>query len=331
MRRIIFLMFAGAPLLRVMPARAQNDADPATNSTRPALRVLLGSGDASPISQEDFTFQGRAYRGTFTRLDDGQVVNIVDLEEYLWSVVPAEMSATWPAAALQAQAICARTYVLQRSDPRRAYDLVPSELDQVYRGVQGEGAGTTAAVNATTGRVLRFSGVFAHVAFSSCCGGRTEAASDAWGSLPIPYLAGVDCTTCTASPNYRWSTSLTFAAIGGPFAASLVPFGMLEDIQISGRDGSGRVRAFELRAHDGSVVVKGGVFRRELGSRILRSLLIASLQRSPDAQSVMFDGGGLGHGVGLCQWGARGMALAGAGAPEILSHYFPGTAVANLD
>jgi stage II sporulation protein D len=331
MRRAAFLMLAAAPLLCVRTVRAQSDADPATSSTRQALRVVLGPGDASPVSQRSFVFEGRAYRGTFTRLDDGRIVNLVDLEEYLYSVVPSEMSPSWPPSALAAQCICARTYVLQRSDPRRAYDLVPSELDQVYRGIAGEAPDATAAVTATTGRVLRFGGDFARVAFSSCCGGHTEAASDAWGSSPIPYLAGVACTWCTASPNYRWSATLMLDTIAAPFADSLAPFGALEDIHIAGRDGSGRARAFELRASGGSFVVKGSAFRRAIGSRVLRSLLITNLARSTDARAIAIEGGGLGHGVGLCQWGARGMALDGTAVPEILAHYFPGTVVADLD
>jgi stage II sporulation protein D len=328
--RPAFLMLAGAPLLRPLVARAQSDADPASSASRQALRVLLGPGQAVADSPGTFTFEGRAYRGAFTRLDDGQIVNLVDLEQYLYSVVPGEMGPGWPSAALAAQSICARTYVLQRSDPRRSYDLVPSQLDQVYRGIASESPATTAAVDATAGRVLRYAQAFAQVAYSSCCGGRTESSSDAWGSLPIPYLQGVECPWCTASPYFRWSVNIALAAVAAAFAASLAAFGALDDLRITARDESGRARSFELVAQNGTLIVPGSAFRRGIGARTLRSLLIASLVRTADGQAVAIDGGGLGHGVGLCQWGARGMALAGNGAPDILSHYFPGTVVANL-
>jgi stage II sporulation protein D len=331
MRRAAFLTFAALPFLRPRPARAQSDADPASASARPALRVLLGAGDASPGPGGTFVFDGRQYRGSFARLDDGQIVNLVDLEEYLYSVVPAEMSPRWPPEALQTQAVCARTYVLQRSDPRRTYDLVPSELDQVYRGMAGESPAATAAVSATARRVLRFGDGFAHIAFSSCCGGHTEASSEAWGSLPIPYLEGVVCTSCTDSPYYRWSTNIAVDAVAGAFAPALGTFGALQDVQIIDRDGSGRARNFELRAQNGSVTLPGGAFRRTIGPRTLRSLLITRIAHDTAMQAFQIEGGGLGHGVGLCQWGARGMAMAGANMPAIVAHYFPGTVVDDLD
>ncbi|MFZ0574643.1 MAG: SpoIID/LytB domain-containing protein [Candidatus Cybelea sp.] len=331
MRRSAFLMIAAVPLLPARRALAQSDADPATSSSRPALRVLLGPGDASTPGNGTFEFQGRFYRGSFTRLDDGRIVNLVDLEAYVCSVVPAEMSPHRPPGALESQSICARTYVLQRSDPRRAYDLVPSELDQVYRGIEGESPNATAAVSATAGRVLRYNAAFAQIAYSSCCGGHTEASSDAWGSLPIPYLAGVVCTSCGDSPYFRWSTFLTLDQLAQSFAAPLAGLGVLDDFRITTRDPSGRARAFELLTSAGSTVVQGGAFRRTIGVRTLRSLLIMEMQRSQDGTAMTIDGGGLGHGVGLCQWGAHGMALAGAGAPAILAYYFPGTVVEDLE
>jgi stage II sporulation protein D len=329
-RRARFLILAASPLLTLRPVWAQSDADPASSSARQALRVLLGQGEATPASPDTFSFQGRLYRGQFARLDDGQIVNLVDLEAYLCSVVPGEMPSRWPPEALQTQAICARTYVLQRSDPRRSYDLVPSELDQVYKGMQGESPLATVAVTTTAGRVLRFGGAFARVAYSSCCGGRTEAAADVWGSGSIPYLNGVPCTSCAASPNFRWTVAVTLESIAGSLSASLAQVGALQDLRIASRDASGRTRAFELVGASGSTTVGGSVFRRAVGPRTLRSLLIASLQRSPDAQQFEITGGGLGHGVGLCQWGARGMALDGADAATILAHYFPGTSVEDL-
>src|SRR5579871_1330352 len=180
MRRRTFVMLGvAAPFVAARAVRAQSDADPSTWSRKPALRVLLGQGDAVPLSPDQFEFDGRPYRGTFTRLDDGRIVSVVDLEAYLYSVVSREMSARWPSAALQVQAICARTFVLQRSDPRRQYDVVPSELDQRYDGVGGETPAGTAAVSATAGQVLKYGDEFATVAYSSCCGGHTESSSDA--------------------------------------------------------------------------------------------------------------------------------------------------------
>jgi len=333
LRRGAFLGLIGAACATGAAAAAQAIApaeiDPAQSSASPSLRVLLGPGVAEPNpGGEGFLFQGRPYRGSFTRDDQGAIVNVVGLEAYLYSVVPREMSAGWPAQALAAQAICARTYVLQRSNPRSAYDLVPSEIDQVYLGASGEVPAGRDAVDATAGQVLRFADRFASVAYSSCCGGHTEANGDAWGGTTLPYLQGVVCTTCSASPNFRWNAAIPIATIAERFATQIAPLGSLQSIGIDGQDASGRARAFELVADRGTTLVKGSTFRLGVGPRVLRSLLVREL-RVEAQTTVLIEGGGLGHGVGMCQWGARGMALAGASARDILTLYFPGTEIGN--
>jgi stage II sporulation protein D len=291
------------------------------------LRVLLGKGNAAAAPGGGVLFNGRLFRGTFVRTVDGSIVNVVDLEQYLYAVVSREMPTSWLPATLQAQAICSRTYVLQRSNPRRDYDVVPSEVDQVYLGIAEESPAARSAVDATAGQVLRFGGGFASVAYSSCCGGHTEASADAWGGTFVPYLAGVTCSYCTASPNYRWSAAVARDTIAQRFANQLAPLGTLQNVAITQLDGSGRARGFELQADRGSTIVKGSAFRLGVGPRIVRSLLITNLRSDAQSGQVAIDGGGLGHGVGLCQWGAQGLALAGGSAPQILAFYFPGTQI----
>jgi stage II sporulation protein D len=328
-QRRTFFALGAAALAYPQLARAQDDVDPATNANAPALRVLLGSGTTGPgADSTTFTFDGRLYRGTFTRTDDGQIVNVLPLESYLYSVVPREMPPAWPAAALGAQAVCARTYVLQRSNPQRYYDLVPSEVDQVYGGVESESPAGRDAVDATAGQVLRYDNAFASIAYSSCCGGHTEASSDAWNGPAIPYLQGVVCTSCGDSPNYRWTANVDLGEIAQRFSAELEPFGGLHDVRITAQDASGRARAFELVADRGSATVKGTAFRLGVGTRVLRSLLITDANVQ-GGTSVVMNGGGLGHGVGMCQWGARGMAMSGRSVNDILAAYFPGTQLAN--
>jgi len=299
-------------------------------SQRQALRVLLGHGDAAPLGNDRFTFDGRLYRGTFARRDDGTIVNVLPLEEYLYSVVSQEMPPSWPDAALQGQAICARTYVLQRSDPRRTYDLVPSQLDQMYGGVASESPGGIAAVDATQGSVLAFGSGFASVAYSSCCGGHTESSADAWGNAALPYLSGVVCPWCSDSPNYRWQRSLAFDTLGERLGRALPPRARVQDLRIDARDASGRARSIAIVTDLGDALVPGSLFRRSVGARVVPSLLIGSVAHAPEAGSALLEGTGLGHGVGLCQWGAHGMALAGRAMSEILSLYFPGTDIQHL-
>lgn len=324
--RRTFVATVAASALFPRLALAQQSGDPALTSARPALRVLLGTGTASPLPGGGFTYDGRTFRGTFEYSSDGGVVNLVDLEQYLYAVVPHEMPPSWPPAALQAQAVCARTYVLQRSDPRRGYDVMPSEIDQVYPGVAGETPAGRLAVDATAGRVLRYASGFASIAYSSCCGGHTESNADAWGGVALPYLGGVACPWCAQSPNYRWSADVGLDILAQRFGAA-ANVGTLQNVRITAADASGRARAFELDGDRGTTVVKGSAFRLGVGARVVRSLLITSLQTDLRGGRIALTGGGLGHGVGLCQWGAHGMAQAGRSVAEILALYFPGTQI----
>lgn len=330
MNRADFVTSIAAVMLR----GAQHDTggdkiDPASDAQTQALRVLLGTGDAQRIDDGTFTFEGRRYRGTFSALESGEIVNTVPLEQYLYSVVSREMPYSWPAAALQVQAIVARTYVLQRSNPSREYDLVPSEADQVYTGVDAEHPQSTAAVDSTAGQVLRYSNRFAQVLYSSCCGGHTESNSDAWGGKPLAYLAGVECTYCAPSPWYKWSQAVPLSRISDALATQLGPIGPLNAMTLDSPDPSGRARFWNFAGAAGVVRVKAEDVRRALGTRVLPSLLVRSLALTQADQRVTIEGGGLGHGVGLCQWGARGMALTGADARAILAYYYPGTGTGN--
>lgn len=295
------------------------------------LRVLLGSGDARPVAG-GFRFGGREYRGTFSRGTDGTIINVVALQEYLYSVVPREMSSAWPQSALQMQAICARTFVLRHADAQRPYDVVPSDLNQVYEGVSTESAVGRAAVDATAGKVLRYGDALAQVAYSTCCGGHTESAAAAWGGRPVPYLAGVPCPYCTASPDYRWSRNVPLGIIERAMAAKLRGLGRLRNVRFGRWDASGRAGTVELVASSGDAVVRGSDFRIDVGPALVRSLLILRAFVRPSRvwqtqESLQLDGAGNGHGVGLCQWGARGIAISSGSVAQIASFYFPGTAI----
>lgn len=321
MRRIAFLAgLAAVPLV----ARAQEEYDPAISAPAPALRVLLGDAPASAIDAQTFLYGGRRYRGTFARRADGTVLSTVPLEAYLYSVVAREMSPSWPAAALQAQAIAARTYVLQRSSPKRDYDVVTSEADQVYGGMEAESPAATAAVDATAGAVLRFGSAFAQLFYSSSCGGHTESSADAWtGGADLPYLQGVACPWCTASPDYAWTRAVSADAVLRAFPGAAV--GSPTGLAVGAADPSGRARELVLTGDAGTATARGTDFRNALGTRVVRSLLIRRIGSGTGPGSFVIEGGGLGHGVGLCQWGARGMAAAGKSADDILNFYFPGT------
>ncbi|HVS46397.1 MAG TPA: SpoIID/LytB domain-containing protein [Verrucomicrobiae bacterium] len=329
MDRAQFLAAAGAPLVTVaMGMTREGGRDASSSAPVASLRVLLGSGSARRIDASSFTYGGRRYRGTFSRLADGNVLSVVPLEAYLYGVVAMEMSPSWPAAALQIQAICARTYVLQRSDPRRNYDVSTSEADQVYGGMDVEYQAATDAVDATVGQILQYGGNFAQVAYSSCCGGHTEASADAWGGAPLAYLEGVVCPWCAGAPEFAWTSTLDQGALMQAVPGNVSPLAMIRDLRPGPTDRSGRLRSITLVGLNGSANLKARDFRRAMGARVVRSLLIKRIAAADKVPgSFVIEGAGLGHGVGLCQWGANFMAAAGRSPADIAAFYFPGTQI----
>ncbi len=302
------------------------------------LRVLLGSGQATPIDAGTFSYNGKTYRGSFSlaQVNSRQaVINTLPLEEYLYSVVPLESPASWPAATLQAQAIVARTFALRRMNQNRPYDVVGSERDQAYGGLASEFPSSTAAVNQTRGVVVRFDNMLASVSYMSCCGGHTEDAANIWGSA-LPYLHGTSDPYCAASPDYHWTREIPWSNVLAAFGSRLDSIGEVRNINLGDIDSSGRAKHISLGGVSGSVDIPGIEFRRALGPDVVRSLLLHTVRLNflagdetaagpAQPSTLTVAGSGRGHGVGLCQWGACGIGRAGRSAGEILSFYFPGT------
>jgi stage II sporulation protein D len=223
--------------------------------------LVFSPGDAS------LAIGGRGYRGTF-RVTGGKsvrVVNVVGLEPYLWGVVPSEMPDRWPAEALQAQAVVARTYALTHLQKGGGdFDLYPDTRSQVYGGIPAESDPTQEAVNATAGEVVLYKGDLAQTFFFSSSGGRTANVQDVWyGSKPTPYLVSVPDPYDTLSPYHDWGP-LRFSAtrLGHKLGAR----GRLVDVR-SDAALSGRVRSLTVVGSKGERAVSGAKVRAALGLR----------------------------------------------------------------
>jgi stage II sporulation protein D (peptidoglycan lytic transglycosylase) len=304
------------------------------------MRVLLGSdATQTPVARfvdaYRFEWSGRPYRGRFesVSLPGGRtgLVNVVPLDAYLYGVVSKEVSAGWPRAALETQAILARTYALGKQRPGKPYDVVAGESDQVYGGIDAEAVEARDAVDATAGAVVMFGSTRAHVAFGSCCGGHTEDAAELWGAS-FPYLRGVVDPHCTSAPDYVWERDVPYDTFSRAFGSVLDGVGDLDRVELRDVDPSGRARRVALVGRRSTYEMKTTAFRNAIGPSIVRGTLIATVNllraggnASPTTVSIA--GRGRGHGVGLCQWGARGMATDGAGMEAILQFYFPGTSI----
>ena len=149
---------------------------------------------------------GAAYRGKLTVTLDGKLLDVIDmvgLEQYVKGVVPSEMPSKWPGAALEAQAVAARSYALANLTKGRPYDLYGDARSQVYGGIAVESDSASAAVDATKGQVVLYSGTVANTLFFSTSGGRTVSALEATG-VDVPYLVSVADPYDTLSPYHDW-------------------------------------------------------------------------------------------------------------------------------
>jgi stage II sporulation protein D len=298
------------------------------------IRVLVATdtrGETPQVAPDGtFVFGGKRWRGEPSTVDapGGRLalVTSIDVDQYLQGVVPLESPTSWPLAALEAQAIVARTFALSRRTISRPYDVLASDADQRWGGVEAESPAATAAIQGTRGRTLTFGGGPAAVFYSACCGGHTEDIVEAWGGAPLPYLRGVADPHCGPAPDFRWARSAPLDRVLAAFGSRTG--GTLTGATLVDPDPLGRPRAVALQGA-ASVTVPVVDFRRALGYEIVRSLWLRTIRLDPTqaVPQLAIEGSGRGHGVGLCQWGSRFFAAAGASAIEILGFYFPGTSV----
>jgi len=265
---------------------------------------------------------GRPYRGRVTVLRNSRdltVINTLPIEEYVRSVVPGEMLASFPEEALEAQAIVARSFAAYhvRRNAGRPYDIPANRI--VYKGKAVEDPRTTKAADATRGMVLTRHGHVMLPYFCTCCGGHTEYPKNVWPS-EATMTRPVKCPYCKGTPKYSWDATLSGDELGRKLRSLGV--GKVLSLRIVKRSQAGR-RVTQLRVtHEhGATVVPINTFRLLVGPGVVRSGLFDLTVRNGEFH---FTGRGWGHGVGMCQWGAKVMADKGKSCREILGHYFPG-------
>lgn len=293
------------------------------------LRIFaIGSG--TPL-----VFAGRTwYRGVM-ELRPGRnggvtAVNIVDIENYLYGVVPSEMSASWPGPALQSQAVAARSYAVASLNKHssRGYDVCDTDECQVYTGAGVESASSNKAVDATRGVVLAKNGKVLAAYFHSSSGGYTENSEDVW-IQKLGHIRAVPDYDQN-SPHYEWHKNVPAATLESRLASRGIRVGAIRAITPVSRSYSGRVRELQVVGEAGSRKISGETLRLAAG---LNSTLFNLAPRGGTDKApaeFAFAGRGWGHGLGLSQWGARRLAEAGYGYQQILSHYYPGSTLRRI-
>ncbi|OIO02221.1 MAG: hypothetical protein COX65_03475 [Elusimicrobia bacterium CG_4_10_14_0_2_um_filter_56_8] len=260
------------------------------------------------------------------RLD---IVEYLSLEEYLYGVLPLEMSADWPLEALKAQAVASRTYALRYINPSRDYDVTSGAERQVYGGTVKIGPRIIEAVNTTRGEVLKYKGKLINTYFHACCGGHTASAKSAWGDAVIKPLYGVADPFCKPSRHARWeyyissSELLRFIQAQGSTALKI------KSVRIYKKDRSGRAVSLRIGTDKGTKTVLANDMRKRFGTFEFRSTYITGISRVKGGYEV--SGRGWGHGVGMCQEGAKYMALKGRPYKRILRYYYPGASITDYD
>jgi stage II sporulation protein D len=284
-------------------------------------------------SEHPIRLNGREYPAPLeiSRAGEGlAVVNEVPLEEYLVGVLRAESNEKWPLEALRAQAVVARTYAAYHRllNGAKPYHIVASTAHQQYAGRVAAASPGWGAVRETAGQVLLWEGDVFPAFYHTESGGYTEDPRTVFAARNMPALKAVRCEFSTGSPHFYWALDVRLTDLAEILRRHAAVVGSVTAIDVTERTPSLRAAVVTVHGTRGSVRLRGNDFRRMIGYDTFKSTLFAV---AVDAQWARFSGRGYGHGVGMCQWGAKGMAEQGHTARQILEFYYPGTVLDTLD
>lgn len=286
------------------------------------------------------------YHGYFVFLLQNNLVtaiNVVDVESYLYGVVPYEIGTLDSSRfdALKAQAVAARTYAYSHFNSRDAlqFDVYADTRDQVYQGLASSTPLTEAAINQTKGEVMFFEGEFIQAYYHSTCSGHTESI-EAWGQKPKGFLkAKTDLDQngkawCQESSYNQWTKQFKTQELVALFkqnftaakAKGVSRFSKINSIKIKNKLPGGRIDKLSVSTDKGTFEVQGDRVRWlfKMGASILPS---ASFSIQKQGSTWVLNGKGFGHGIGMCQMGARARAKAGQSYTHILKHYYDGITI----
>jgi stage II sporulation protein D len=378
-----------------------------SDSSRPLLLQGSENGYSFPLTQVGSTRKYRGAVGAVSGQSGGlTAINVVNLEDYLYGVVPVEMAPGWPQEALKAQAVAARSIAEFQYNRylSKGYNVVDTTATQVYKGFSCESPSTNLAVDETRGEVIKYNNQVAEALYFSTSGGITEDAKYIWGN-EVPYFRAVVDRFESEPAQKPWIRTITISEINTSLVNQGINIGNLQGAEITSRTPSGRVQTLTLLGTSGSHILKNETVRSffsstkegSLKSRLFsfsnfigtpaqsasgmtvsimsadnfvqkdisRSSIISSngigviqtgistvqsaetvktlnstsgnssnsssfsipLQNEIVFGDLIIYGQGFGHGLGMSQSGAKGMAKAGYNYKEILTYYYNGVTV----
>ncbi len=269
----------------------------------------------------DLLVMGTHYTGDIDvwKGDNGlYLINELPLEEYVKDVVAVEVRPDWETEALKAQAVISRTYAVyqKKMNGDSIYHIASSVIHQVYKGNNPDER-VAHAVAETSSEILTFNNRPIEAFYHSTCGGRTENPEDVFGKN-YPYLKSIE-SNCEISPYWFWEKRIQLTEI-----EKALNLAGIKEISIKSYTSTNRVKQLDIIASSGTTTINATDLRKALGWSRLPS---TNFHISRDGDSIIFEGKGYGHGVGLCQWSALQMAREGKNYKEILSLFYPGTTI----
>ncbi|MFO7820200.1 MAG: SpoIID/LytB domain-containing protein [Halanaerobacter sp.] len=282
--------------------------------------------------------------------DSLRAINIVSLEEYLMSVVPSEMIASWPLEALKVQSVAARSYTLANLDKHKqeSYDLCSTVHCAAYRGIKSEHERSNQAVKETAGEIMTYDGQPINAVYSANSGGHTENSEDVW-NFAVPYLKGVSTgdgaaefplppaelkdwlqrapsshsqdSEYTKQSHYRWQRELDV-----DYLEERLDLAEIKSIIPTNRGVGGSVESVLVKGANEEKKIKSGL-RYKFGGLRSNRFWIQPQYRNGELASFIFYGGGWGHNVGMDQVAVASMADSDYGYRDILKHFYTGVKI----
>ena len=296
-------------------------------------------------------YEDQEFAGTLEILNNSDgtqtAINILELEDYLCSVISSEMNTNSPMELLKAHAIISRSWALRAIERpnHEGFDVCADDHCQRYEGLLRMNERAVEAVRATAGQVLMFGNEICDCRYYKCCGGRTEIWRTCWEDIDVPYIQSVECPYCgrinkrtlqLVLNNYDqetkdfhdWQISYTAEELSDIISEkSGIDFGTITDLIPLHRGPSGRIDRLRI---------VGTKHTEEIGKELKirlwlsRKCLYSSwfdVKKAPTTNQFILIGHGWGHGAGLCQIGAAQMAEEGYTYEQILAHYYVGTRI----
>lgn len=316
----------------------------------PDEKKILFSADENPLitfaktplqfkSDEFVKLSKQKYRGIielgFYDAQKLTAVNVLDMNEYLYGVVPSEMPASWSKEALKAQCVAARSYVMTKLNSHKYYDVCDGVHCQMYLGVNNESEKVNKLVDETKDICIYYKGKPVNALFFSSSGGVTEDAQNVW-SNSVEYLKSrID--TYEKTPKI-WTREFTSEQIKQLLAANKIDIGDVLGIEVVDYLPSGRANQICIIGTEGTKMLdkenirnffaksKGGILESRMFT-IENKIESGEIDSGNFNCKIIFSGRGYGHGVGMSQYGAKGMAEAGFKFDDILKFYYAGVEV----